>query len=88
MKGFTALDFLQAMATGGNPYAVADVLAKHGIPRKVIWAHARTCGERGYWDCGVTDLAGWVTEKGIEKLKQEGRWDDKDVQGAAAAAGG
>lgn len=84
MKEFTTMDFLRFMAAAGiridvspkerslTPYDVRDKLVAAGVPEKVIWAHASTAAARGYWDSGVTSLAGWVTRKGLDKLAELG----------------
>lgn len=88
MTGFTAMDFLQAMALAGARIdqtinsdcrnKTLEILRRHGIPGKVLASHATTCSERGYWDYGVSCLYGWVTHEGLAKLREMGRLEDGD----------
>ena len=84
MKGFTSIDFLHMMIAHGirsdvspdrwaaTPYEVKDKLVAAGVPEKVVWSCAETCSRRGYWESGTTTLGGWVTPKGIERLRELG----------------
>lgn len=81
MKGFTSIDFLCMMAALNirsdvpverrlaSPYEARDRLVAAGVPVKVIYACAETCASRGYWDYGVNVMGGWVTPKGMERLR-------------------
>jgi hypothetical protein len=83
MNGFTAMDFLAVMAFAGAKAGdvalmvcrrqTVEILKRHGIPGKVPVAHSETLSARGYWDYGTSSLYGWVTEKGLAKLREMGR---------------
>lgn len=49
-----------------------EVLIGQGIPEKVVYAKYDNIDSKGYVNCGVSLRTGWLTQKGIDRLKELG----------------
>lgn len=59
-------EFIGAILLGVRPYDAEEALALH--PKRAEYILAKWT-ERGWWDCGVSIMTGWVTEEGWRAIR-------------------